>query len=55
MTVHQHTSEENLLQPTKMCSLKNGLWLLKYVESLTKKNVIKLSLTLLTPQIKEER
>ena len=34
MTVHQHMNEENLLKPTKICSLKNGLWLLKYVESL---------------------
>ena len=30
MTVHQYTREGNLLKPTKMCSLENGLWLLRY-------------------------
>ena len=29
MTVHQHTREGNSSKPTKMCSLKNGLWLIK--------------------------
>ena len=29
MTVHQYTREGNSLKPTKMCSLENGLWLLK--------------------------
>ena len=31
MTVHQYTTEGNSLIPTKMCSHKNGLWLIKYV------------------------
>ena len=37
MTVHQHTREGNLLNPTKMCSLKNRLCLLRYAERPTSK------------------
>ena len=40
MTVHQHTREGNSLKPTKMCSLKNRLCLLKYAGRPTPKNVI---------------
>ena len=38
VTVHQHT-RGSLLKPTKMCSLKNGLWLLKYAGRLTPKMI----------------
>ena len=43
MTVHQLTREGNSLKPTTMCSLENGLWLLKYAGRPIKKNVIKWS------------
>ena len=39
MTKHQRTREGNLLKPTKMCSLENGLWLLRYVERPTPKMI----------------
>ena len=34
-----HTKEGNSLELTKMCSLENGLWLLRYAERLTPKMI----------------
>ena len=39
MTVHQYMREGNLLKPTKMCSLENGLWLLRYAGRPTPKMI----------------
>ena len=60
MTVHQYT-EGNSLKPTKMCSLENGLWLLRYAGRPTPKMIKRWSgkpatkVKILTPQIKGER
>ena len=39
--MHQHTREEKSIKPTKMCSLENGLWLLRYAGRPTPKKIIK--------------
>ena len=39
-SAHQHTREGNSLKPTKLYSLKNGLWLLKYARRPTPKKMI---------------
>ena len=42
--MHQNMREGNSLKPTKMCSLKNGLWLLRYAGRPTPKTINKMEL-----------
>ena len=38
---NQDTREENSLKPTKMCSLKNRLWLLRPTPKVTKRDGVR--------------
>ena len=60
MTLHQHMREGNSLKPTNLCSLKNRLWLLRYVGRPTPKMIKRWTRktatnikTKITPQMKK--